>query len=169
MTIALIGQQVITRYLGAETEITTAGVAAILVINILVSSALHLILMYHGDLMTQLQVKTSMQSDILDHQSEGVVILDPSKTNIIYSNRAARRHLTSRPRLSSGEPRPKVPDWSMMTFEQIDVEPNSHSSQHKRNAANANDELTGQRTGEVKKNEESRPQIEAGKVYKLNT
>ena len=54
LTIALIGQQLITKHLEAETEITTAGVAAILVINILVSSALHLILMYHGDLMTQL-------------------------------------------------------------------------------------------------------------------
>ena len=101
MTVALIGQQVIARHLGQVTAINVGGVAAILVINILVSSMLHLTVMYHGELTTQERCKAMAQSDILDSQEEGVVILDPGKNEILYCNRAAQRHLTSRSPLSA--------------------------------------------------------------------
>ena len=101
--------------------INFGGIAVVIIINILVSSMLHLTVMYHGELTTQERCKALMLSNILDSQEEGLVILDPSRNEIMYCNTAAQRHLTSKSPLPSGvQNANKVPDWSKMKFEKIE-------------------------------------------------
>ena len=68
-------------------------VALILLINVVLSSLLHIAAMYAGKLFNEMKQKIKIQETLLDKIEEGVIVTSVDMTRIIYANKTAQQYL----------------------------------------------------------------------------